>query len=202
MNPLRFEAEQETSMLFALLLATLSAQVGAPKTSATAQAAQPTVTALQAEITRLGAQLAACRGSHVGISDHAREEAIASLRAVRAALNGGANLETFRKYQVESRIKIDVLPDTKENQIIRDISDLYADALTFAIARITGSISETELESAKKKYADDEYIQKFLSGMQAGDFTSGYPYDMNAAGAEATSHVLMIKAEEKFKNLK
>jgi hypothetical protein len=153
-------------MLFALLCLALSAQTAVSKTLATSQ---PTVATLQAEIAKLRSQLAACRAEHPEVRNRAREEAIVSLRAVRSALNGGANLETFRKYQVESRIKIDALPETKENQIIRDISDLYADALTFSIARITGSISEAALESAKQKYSNDEYITKFLADMQAGD---------------------------------
>jgi len=73
------------------------------------------ITALEREIARLRAELETCKNSKNSATDTQRSEAIASLKAIRSALNTGANLEEFKKYQIESRIKVDALPNTPEN---------------------------------------------------------------------------------------
>ena len=181
----------------AYMIALLLILAGSPSTPAAAQLtgsrSNAKVAALEAQIVQLKADLASCRGEAQPGGNQARAEAIASLRAVRSALNGGANLDSFRKYQIESRIKIDSIPDTPKNQPIREISDLYADALAFGITRITGSISELELSHARTKYADDEQMMKALQGMKAGD--PGYVHDLNQLSAEFASRLLMRLAE-------
>lgn len=140
------------------------------------QSTKPTRAELQAEIARLRTELTACQGaataSAAAKNDFKREEALASLRAVKSALDTGANLQEFKKYQIESRIKVDALPTTEENAAIHDVSDLYRDAVVFGVARVIGGISGSELAAMKKKYqsgADTElgdsinkYLQKIV----------------------------------------
>ncbi len=100
--------------------------------------------------------------------DSRRDEAIESLRAVRSALDGGANLEQFRKYNIEARIKVDALPDDPTYLNIRSISDVYTDALTFWVLSSTGGeIRKNELQRAKQKYAYNPDVKKSLAGMRA-----------------------------------
>ena len=127
-----------------------------------AQAKQsPSRSELEAEVKRLRTALDECRSANAS----KRDEAIASLRAVQSALGTGANLDEFKRYQIESRIKVDALPMTPENAGIRAVSDLYADAVKFRIIYATdGAIEGTALAAAQTRYAHDESITKALNG--------------------------------------
>ena len=61
---------------------------------------------LQEEIARLKAELSACQNAKTESVNAQRNEAISSLKAIRSALSTGANLQEFKKYQIESRIKV------------------------------------------------------------------------------------------------
>ena len=85
------------------------------------------------------------------------------MNAINSALGAGANLQEFKKYQIQSRIKIDALPNTPENQIIKYISDLYRDAATLATIGLTGEVSSYELAALKKKYSDNTELVKSMA---------------------------------------
>jgi hypothetical protein len=147
--------------LIALLMVLPSALI------AQSTAKQPSRAELDAEIARLRAALAECRSSK---NASRREDAIASVRAVQSALGTGANLEEFKRYQIESRIKVDALPSIPENAPIKEISDLFADAVRFRIVQATGGrIEAREIAAAKTRYADDTDVSKALTEMQSED---------------------------------
>jgi hypothetical protein len=144
------------------------------------QAKQPSRSELQAEIVRLRAALADCQNAKQAANlNSAREDAITSLRAVGSALSTGANLEEFKKYQIESRIKVDALPNIPENHDIRAISDLYREAVTFGIMSVTGGkISAEDLAAEKSLHgtedASDKAISKALADMMSEDAVEPY----------------------------
>lgn len=194
-----------TALILLLSSATLFAQAttSSPKTaksSASTAAATPgpTVADLEREIARLTVELSACRGTASTKFDQAREDAIASLRALRSALDGGANFDMFRKYQIESRVKVDALPGTDENSDIREVSDLYRDALTFSIARMTGSIDQLALDAALFKYGNDKDLGDALRKMYPGSYYRGKEHDYNKAIGKYVSSVLLLKASQMF----
>jgi hypothetical protein len=170
---------------------------------AQAEPAPLTKAGLQREVARLKHELSECRGPALrAVDDKGRAEAIASLRAVKSALDGGANIETFRKYEIESRVKVDALPDTPGNQPLRDIAALYADALSFALVRISGSIEVPSMQAAWSKYEGDSDLKRFMQQMSAGDSISQLQHDLNVASAEAISKTLILNAEVKLHNMK
>jgi hypothetical protein len=152
------------------------------------QAKQPSRSELQAEIAMLRTALADCQNAkqtakmateQTAISKSAREDAIASLRAVKSALSTGANIEDFKKYQIESRIKIDALPNAPENGNIRGISDLYREAISFSIMSTTGgNISSVELAAAKDEHRDNEAIFAALGHLIPADAVGQYAETM------------------------
>jgi small-conductance mechanosensitive channel len=162
----------------------------------------PNVATLQQEITRLQAELDSCKKERGKESTSQRTEAIASLRAVQSALNAGANFQEFKKYYIESKIKIDVLPNLPENNLIREISDIYKDAVSFGIIRSTGIISDSELKTARLKYDGDKNINKILNDMKVTDSSHGRDHDLNQLVGDTISKMLIIYADDKFKNLK
>jgi hypothetical protein len=136
-----------------------------------ARAAEPSPTRaqLQSEIAKLTKALAECQSGDKRDAQQ-REQAVASLRAVASALDTGANLEEFKRYQIESRIKIDALPNTADNRPTRDVSDLFADAVHFRIIYTTdGRIEADDIAAAKERYASDVEIAKTLNDMQSED---------------------------------
>lgn len=153
--------------------------------------ASTSIADLQKEITRLKAELAACKNSNNSTASVQRTEAIASLRAVRSALKAGANFQEFKKYHIESKIKIDNLPDVPENKIIRTISDIYDDAITFGIVRTTGVISQSEIDTAKTKYKDHEFLSKMLADMKPNDSSRGLTYELNQNGGNFISKMIL-----------
>jgi len=170
--------------------------------SALAQKNRSEITLLKDKITRLQAELSECQNAKIKAGDSQRNEAIASLKAIHSALKAGANMQEFKKYQIESRIKIDALPDTPNNKIAKDISDIYRDATTFGITRITGVISPSDLESARIKYKDNENIAKYLSDMTSDYNPSKHVRSINKIDAEAISQMLFLMADRKFPDLK
>ena len=140
---------------------TLALMAGAYARDGLAQEKKPNPrTELEAEIVKLRSALAECRSEKAS----KRDDAIASLHAVRSALSTGANFEEFKKYQIESRIKLDALPRIPANQDVRTISDLFADAIDFRIIQITGGeVEGSTLDSYKARYIDDPEIFKTLS---------------------------------------
>lgn len=164
----------------------------------------PSVADLQKEITHLQAELTACKNANNATANAQRAEAISSLRAVRSALNVGANFQEFKKYQIESKIKIDNLPDVPENNIIRSISELYNDVVTFSIVRITGLISDRELDAARIRHKNDENlsISRILNDMKANDSSRGLQHDLNQVSGDSISKILIILADREFAGLK
>ena len=126
-----------------------------------------------------------------------RLEAIASLKAVHTALDTGANLELFRKYQIESRIKIDALPDTEENFLLKKISDIYTDAVHFRIMQMTGEISGLELKVARVKYKNDDNLLQLLSEMTPYA-TGELELELNKIKAGTVVTFLLLKANLLF----
>ena len=165
-------------------LVTLALMMSVCATDGRAQEKKPpTRSELEAEIARLRSALAECQSERV----NKRDDAVASLRAVRSALSSGANLEEFKKYQIESRIKVDSLPDSPENQDIRRISDLFADAITFRIAQITGgALQAAQINSAKERYADDPEIVKALNAMKSEEIVRTMKMDRPYSGSGLT----------------
>ena len=174
-------------------------QKGVKSSASETAATGPTLAELEREVARITVQLSACRAGKVSTkSDGVREDAIVSLRALRSALDGGANFDMFRKYQIESRVKVDALPRTEENRDIRELSDLYRDALTFSVARMTGSIDQSALDAALAKYANDTDIIDALKKMFPGTYYRGKQHDYNEAIGKYVSSVLLLKANQMF----
>jgi hypothetical protein len=118
------------------------------------------------------------------IASGKRDEAIASLRAVKSALGAGANLEEFKKYEIESRVKVDALPDAPDNREAKAISDLFADAVTFSVIQITGGeFDASALDSAKDRYRDDPDILKALNEIKSEDIVRRIDGEDNAVQA-------------------
>jgi hypothetical protein len=171
------------------------------------QAAQkPSRAELVAEIAKLRAALSDCQNSRgSGEADGSRADAAASLRAVKSALDGGASLEEFKKYQIESRIKVDALPRVPENRDIRAISDLYRDATIFGIASVTGSIDIDRFYSLKRQYGEDEVISKGMADMKADSgvgLLSSAELEENRTIAKIIFHQLTWYAGNRLSSLK
>lgn len=200
----RYNLRKETAMqklfvviIVLLMLSILPAWAGSKKSSCSSE-----IKALQEENARLRAELSACQNAKNEAADAQRREAIASLKAIRSALSTGANLQEFKKYQIESRIKVDALHNTPGNQVIKEISNLYRDAVTFGIIRLTGTISSSELEAAHTKYASNKELMKYLSEMKPTYESRGFNHDVNQIAAEPISQILIELADLKFSELK
>jgi hypothetical protein len=144
-------------------------------------------TELQQEIASLKKALSSCQSATTSKTSNQRAEAVASLRAIQSALNTGANFQEFKRYQIESRIKVEALPRTPENEVIYEISDTYRDAVTFFIIERTGTISDRELEVLRARYDNDEHLRNWLAKMRPNNQSSGYAYEINKIQAEASA---------------
>ncbi|HSY47846.1 MAG TPA: hypothetical protein VLC46_03465 [Thermoanaerobaculia bacterium] len=147
--------------------------------------------------------------------DQHRADAIASLRAVRSALDAGANLEDFKKYQIESRIKVDALPESTKNRDIREVSDIYTVALRFGTIHISGAISTADVDAARRVGADSTDISAAIGRLTTGindDSMSGrgplateelrYELQTNRLQTGVISQLLILSAERKLSKLK
>lgn len=166
------------------------------------------VIGLQTEIIRLKADLAAaenelttCRGGTRNGQNGQRVQAIASLEAVRTALRGGANSDDFSTRQWESRIEVDALPETKENVAIRNVSNLYRDAVWFGLMRTTGIATASDVENARSKYKDDADLTAGLVRLRPNVESSGHQHDINQVIGEYMSSVLILKANQELDQL-
>ena len=166
--------KQMVVVLIVSMLLTVSPTWAADKKSSS----NSELKALKEENARLKKELEASQNTKKGAAEAQRREAIESLKAIRSALNTGANLQEFKKYQIESRIKVDALPDTPENEIIKEISDTYKDAVTFGIIRLTGTISDSELEDFRLKYENDVLL-KHLEAVNPNSLSQGQRHDVN-----------------------
>jgi hypothetical protein len=117
-------------------------------------------------------------------------------------LNAGANFQEFKKYYIESKIKVDMLPKLPENSVIKEISDIYKDAVSFGIVRLTGQIDEAELNASRLKYENDKHLNEILNKMKPNDSSRGLIHDLNQVDGNAIMKILFIYADEKFKNLR
>lgn len=155
-------------------------------------------------------------------SNAERLSAIASLRAVRSALEAGATLDEFRRYQIESRIKIDAMPNTPANRDVREVSDLFNAAVRFAAIGISGEVSATEISSAKTKYGsrtDDVLFKSIVDALDT--MTAGaaeqlampdlgayvqedlrYKVEKNRIAGEQIARLLIASANEKLLRLR
>jgi hypothetical protein len=151
-----------------------------------------------------------------------RHAATASLRAVRSALDAGATLDEFRRYQIESRIKIDAMPNTAANRDVREVSDLFNAAVQFAAIGVSGDISGAEISSAKAKYGsrtDDVLFKGIIDALDT--MTAGaaeqlempglgpniredirYKVEKNRIAGEQIARLLIASANEKLLRLK
>lgn len=157
--------------------------------------------ALRAENQKLRAQLAKLRSSDPEEA-RVRKEALASLRAVRSALNGGANVEMFRKYQIESRIKIDALPETSEQSDLREVSELFGDALAFWIGHITGTIGGEAFFRAQSRFKSDAKTaenMKKMNPFSAGNDNFAF---YNKLYSDSIRDRLLTDASEKLTTIK
>ncbi|HEV7487663.1 MAG TPA: hypothetical protein VGQ65_18495 [Thermoanaerobaculia bacterium] len=130
------------------------------------------------------------------------------MRAVGSALSAGANLQEFKKYQIESQIKVDALPNTPENKDIRAVSDLYREAVTFGVMSVTdGKIAANELSAAKELHRldgndpdrkeramYDKAISEALTDMTPEE-AMGSTADAEAEAATIRSHAIQTRAD-------
>lgn len=154
-------------------------------------------------------------------SDPQRDAALASLRAVRSALDAGATLDEFRKYQIESRIKIDAMPSTPANRDLREVSDLYNAAVQFGVIRVSGEISGAEIASAKARYgtlSDDVLFKSILGALDKMTPSAAtyidpnlspevkeeirYQLEKNRIAGEQIARLLIASADERLRKLK
>ena len=74
------------------------------------------------------------------IADPRRQEAIGALGALQSVTDGGANISEFKRYYLEAKVKVDALANIPENATIREVCDIYGDAVRLKMATI-GTVS-------------------------------------------------------------
>jgi len=137
------------------------------------------------EIERLKGELKACRErKDTPIVDTKRQEALAALRAVQSSVAAGANVQEFKKYQLESRVKVDALPETPENTPLREVAELYRDATSLLIDWQLGEMKEDEAAYFRSKYGNDSAFMQLFSFIPKEGFDSDsmlkHTYELSA----------------------
>ncbi len=145
-----------------------------------------------------------------------RGEAIASLRAIQSALDAGADIGDFKRFVIDAAVKVDRLPDTAKNRPVKDILDLYKQAVRFNAIALSGMISDGALAAAKEMYArankGSSAVAEELDRMTA-DIPISSPdriiqldYDhereINRIEARTIASLLILRADDKLKKLK
>lgn len=133
------------------------------------------------------------------------QDALTALRAVKSVLDGGANISEFKKYYLEAKIKVDALPTTADNAVLREISDLYRDADSLSIGARLRSLTSLDIRALKIKYAGDPHFMQFFSNVREdgfGPMATTNTRQIMAIHAETSAQVLMHEAGEKLKSLK
>ncbi len=199
------EALQGTTIAAAAAVSTDVAKLQAENDRLTAEVARLTV-----EIDRLSTELkalaAAPSASAQGVSK--KLEALASLRAVRSILAGGAAPGAFKAYQLDSKIKVDALPDTPDMAAIREVSRIYADASTLLTSAMTQSLEAEQVAYFKKAYGADRSIgTRFLSALakvpDAGFTRSAeLTVQLEAISVEECAQYLLVLAQQKLDAIK
>lgn len=136
-----------------------------------------------------------------------RQDAVTALRAVRSALDGGANLEEFRKYYLDARVKIDALRNATVNRPIKEVSTLYADALSLKVASITREMSGSNARYFRSQYETEPHFLELFREVPESGFTSmsamtSFAIKKAAISADAASQVLLLVASEHLKSIK
>lgn len=134
-----------------------------------------------------------------------REEALASLRAVQSALDGGANLNEFKKYYLEAKIKVDALRNSPTNAVLKEISDTWGDAVSLKIASITDHMSANEAQYFRTKYGSDaDFLSLFREVPQHGfeDLLSSFGKKKAEISAETAGQWCLVLASGKLKAVK
>ena len=98
---------------------------------------------------------------------------------------------------------MDQLPDTPENLPIREISDLYGDAVAFGITRLTGVVSQPTVAAAQTKYQSEgpRFIEE-LGKMDPDLNPSQHARGMNRIIGELVSKILIVRAGQRLAELK
>lgn len=143
------------------------------------------------------------------LANPARREAIASLRAVQSVIAGGANVTEFKKYYLDAKVKTDALESTPANAPIKDVSAIYADAVTLSMAAVVQSLSADEARSMRQKYdAEPNFpFESVFSTVPSGGFTRESVMTTNdlqraAIGARYGGQMLLGLAAKKLSALK
>jgi hypothetical protein len=135
-------------------------------------------------------------------SDPRRQEAIASLRAVQSVLAGGADTSEFKKYYLDAKIKIDALPKIPANATIREVSEIYADAVTLFIAAQMSELSADEVRSFRQKYG---WIPRFFENVPDGGFGSrstGVEKETASVWVRASAQALLAYSDQQLTDVK
>ncbi|HWW86153.1 MAG TPA: hypothetical protein VNZ26_21300 [Vicinamibacterales bacterium] len=98
--------------------------------------------------------LKACQAgpAAVPVGSAVRQDALAALHAVESAVNGGANVAAFKKYQLDAKIKVDAFPATPENARLQHVSQIYVDASRLMTASQTQTLRADEVKYFKAQY--------------------------------------------------
>jgi hypothetical protein len=82
----------------------------------------------------------------------ARTDALAALKAVESAVNAGANIETFKQYQIAAAVKVDALPWGPETAPLKVVAQTYAEVGSLFTAWLTKTMSSREVYYFQTKY--------------------------------------------------
>jgi hypothetical protein len=137
-----------------LVVGVAGAQTSQPPATEGVSDLRARVAELREQVRALTIALGACQANKIGpiAAPSPREAALEALRAVKSALDGGANIEEFKKYHLEAKVKVDALADNPENAGIRRVGTIYTDAASLLTASLSGSLSAAEVSYLKTAY--------------------------------------------------
>lgn len=149
------------------------------------------------EVERLRAELAACRAAASDVDKAALAEAALAVQAVRSALKAGANLDEFKKYQIEAQIKVDRLPATEATLAVRGVAQIYQDALHMGLLKFNGTLSSERRAALLERYKDEPDISKLAEEMRATVDSKSWDARQNEINGEYFAQVLLVLAEKR-----
>ena len=130
-----------------------------------------------------------------------RAEAVAALRAVQSALDGGTNFTEFKKYFLDAKIKVDALRNSPTNAPLRDVTDAWADSVTLKIASITDQMSGSQVLSFRTKYGTDAHFLELFREMPSQGFEAfmtSYGKKKAEISADAAAQLCLLNGSEKL----
>jgi hypothetical protein len=132
-------------------------------------------------------------------------EALKALRATQSALEGGANVDEFKRYYLDAKVKLDALPASPSAAALQAVGDIYGDVVNLAIARLTMTLSEYQLRFFKVKHASNYPFLHNLNDLPpegVGAKLSDADMDRAVGTIRASEQVLLRQAADRLGGIK